>query len=83
MSGFAATSGKFEIFAPGDDTHVMFNDNNDINANSAFTFTKGTGTLQSTIFKTGTDATNTSGATSAIFAGVGNDVGMFHDGTNS
>ena len=30
MSGFAATSGKFEIFAPGSDTHVMFNDNNDI-----------------------------------------------------
>ena len=30
MSGFAATSGKFEVFAPGDDTHVMFNDNNDI-----------------------------------------------------
>ena len=29
MSGFAATSGKFEVFAPGDDTHVMFNDNND------------------------------------------------------
>ena len=83
MSGFAATSGKFEIFAPGNDTQVMFNDNNDINAISSLAFTKGTGTLQSTIFKTGTDATNTSGATSAIFAGVGNDVGMFHDGTNS
>ena len=41
MSGFAATSGKFEVFAPGDDTHVMFNDNNDINAISTFTFTKG------------------------------------------
>ena len=83
MSGFAATSGKFEVFAPGDDTFVMFNDSNDINAISSLAFTKGTGTLQSTIFKTGTDATNTSGATSAIFAGVGNDVGMFHDGTNS
>ena len=81
MSGFAATSGKFEVFAPGDDTYVMFNDSNDINAISSLAFTKGTGTLQSTIFKTGTDATNTSGATSAIFAGVGNDVGMFHDGT--
>ena len=83
MSGFAATSGKYEVFAPGSDTYVMFNDSNDINAISSLAFTKGTGTLQSTIFKTGTDATNTSGATSAIFAGVGNDVGMFHDGTNS
>lgn len=83
MSGFAATSGKYEVFAPGSDTFVMFNDSNDINAISSLAFTKGTGTLQSTIFKTGTDATNTSGATSAIFAGVGNDVGMFHDGTNS
>ena len=43
MSGFAATSGKFEVFAPGDDTHVMFNDNNDINAilgNNWFNFYK-------------------------------------------
>ena len=83
MSGFAATSGKFEIFAPGDDTQVMFNDNNDINANSAFTFTKASATLKSKIFITDADATNTSGATSAIFAGDGNDIGMFHDGTNS
>ena len=83
MSGFAATSGKFEIFAPGDDTQVMFNDNNDINANSAFTFTKASATLKSKIFITDTDATNTSGATSAIFAGDSNDIGMFHDGTNS
>ena len=30
MSGFAATSGKYEVFAPGDDTEVMFNDNNDL-----------------------------------------------------
>ena len=30
MSGFVATSGKYEVFAPGDDTHVLFNDNNDI-----------------------------------------------------
>ena len=54
MSGFAATSGKFEIFAPGDDTHVMFNDNNDINAVSSLTFTKGTGTLSATILATAT-----------------------------
>ena len=83
MSGFAATSGKYEVFAPGDDTHVMFNDNNDLNANSGLTFTKASATLKSTIFITDTDATNTSGATSAIFAGDGNDIGMFHDGTNS
>ena len=54
MSGFAATSGKFEVFAPGDDTHVMFNDNNDINAISTLTFTKGTGTLSATILATAT-----------------------------
>ena len=54
MSGFAATSGKFEIFAPGSDTHVMFNDNNDINAISTLAFTKGTGTLSATILATAT-----------------------------
>ena len=54
MSGFAATSGKFEIFAPGDDTQVMFNDNNDINAVSSLAFTKGTGTLSATILATAT-----------------------------
>ena len=54
MSGFAATSGKFEVFAPGDDTHVMFNDNNDINAVSSLAFTKGTGTLSATILATAT-----------------------------
>ena len=54
MSGFAATSGKFEIFAPGSDTHVMFNDNNDINAVSSLAFTKGTGTLSATILSTAT-----------------------------
>ena len=54
MSGFAATSGKFEVFAPGDDTHVMFNDNNDINAISTLAFTKGTGTLSATILATAT-----------------------------
>ena len=54
MSGFAATSGKFEVFAPGDDTHVMFNDNNDINAISTLAFTKGTGTLSATILSTAT-----------------------------
>ena len=54
MSGFSATSGKFEIFAPGSDTHVMFNDNNDINAVSSLAFTKGTGTLSATILATAT-----------------------------
>ena len=54
MSGFAATSGKFEVFAPGDDTHVMFNDSNDINAVSSLAFTKGTGTLSATILSTAT-----------------------------
>ena len=54
MSGFAATSGKFEIFAPGNDTQVMFNDSNDINAVSTLTFTKGTGTLSATILATAT-----------------------------
>ena len=54
MSGFAATSGKFEIFAPGSDTHVMCNDNNDINAVSSLAFTKGTGTLSATILATAT-----------------------------
>ena len=51
MSGFVATSGKYEVFAPGDDTQVLFNDSNDVNAVSSLTFTKGTATLQSTIFK--------------------------------
>ena len=82
MSGFAATSGKFEIFAPGDDTHVMFNDNNDINANSGLTFTKSSATLQSTIFKTGADGTGI-GATSSISVGAGNDLGMYHTGSHS
>ena len=39
MSGFVATSGKYEVFAPGSDTYVMFNDSQDINAISSFTFT--------------------------------------------
>ena len=82
MSGFAATSGKFEIFAPGDDTHVMFNDNNDINANSGLTFTKSSATLQSTIFKTGADGTGIA-ATSSISVGAGNDLGMYHTGSHS
>ena len=51
MSGFVATSGKYEVFAPGSDTYVLFNDSNDVNAVSGLTFTKGTATLQSTIFK--------------------------------
>ena len=82
MSGFAATSGKYEVFAPGDDTHVMFNDNNDINANSGLTFTKASATLQSTIFKTGADGTGI-GATSSISVGAGNDFGMYHNGSHS
>ena len=82
MSGFAATSGKFEVFAPGDDTHVMFNDNNDINAISTFTFTKGTATLQSSIFKTGADGTDIN-ATSSINVGAGDDLGMYHTGSHS
>jgi len=82
MSGFAATSGKYEVFAPGDDTHVMFNDNNDLNANSGLTFTKASATLQSTIFKTGADGTGI-GATSSISVGAGNDFGMYHTGSHS
>ena len=82
MSGFAATSGKFEVFAPGDDTHVMFNDNNDINAVSSLTFTKGTATLQSSIFKTGADGTDIN-ATSSINVGAGDDLGMYHTGAHS
>ena len=82
MSGFAATSGKFEVFAPGNDTHVMFNDNNDINAISTFTFTKGTATLQSSIFKTGADGTDIN-ATSSINVGAGDDLGMYHTGAHS
>ena len=83
MSGFVATSGKYEVFAPGSDTQVLFNDNNDVNAHSGLAFTKGTATLQSTIFKTGVDATSTAGATSSISAGVGNDISLFHNGTDS
>ena len=82
MSGFAATSGKFEVFAPGNDTHVMFNDNNDINAVSSLTFTKGTATLQSSIFKTGADGTDIN-ATSSINVGAGDDLGMYHNGSHS
>ena len=54
MSGFVATSGKYEVFAPGDDTQVLFNDSNDVNAVSSLTFTKGTGTLSSTILQSAT-----------------------------
>lgn len=54
MSGFVATSGKYEVFAPGSDTYVMFNDTQDINAVSGLTFTKGTGTLSSTILQSAT-----------------------------
>jgi len=82
MSGFVATSGKYEVFAAGDDTHVMFNDNNDINAVSSFTFTKGTATLQSSIFKTGADGTDIN-ATSSINVGAGDDLGMYHNGSHS
>ena len=54
MSGFVATSGKYEVFAPGSDTYVMFNDTQDINAVSGLTFPKGTGTLSSTILQSAT-----------------------------
>ena len=54
MSGFVATSGKYEVFAPGSDTYVMFNDSNDVNAVSGLTFTKGTATLSSTVLQTPT-----------------------------
>lgn len=54
MSGFVAISEKYEVFAPGSDTYVMFNDSNDINAVSGLTFTKGTGTLSATILQSPT-----------------------------
>ena len=86
MSGFAATSGKFEVFAPGDDTHVMFNDNNDINAVSSLTFTKGTANYNTAalkdVFKTGADGTDIN-ATSSINVGAGDDLGMYHTGSHS
>jgi len=81
MSGFVATSGKYEVFAPGSDTYVMFNDSNDVNAVSGLTFTKGTGTLQSTIFKIG-DGTAVAAAGS-INVGTGNDLGIYHNGSHS
>ena len=82
MSGFAAITDKFEVFAPGDDTQVLFNDSNDINAVSSLTFTKGTETLQSKIFRTGTDGTDIS-ATSSINVGASDDLGIYHNGSNS
>ena len=82
MSGFAAITDKFEVFAPGDDTQVLFNDSNDINAVSSLTFTKGTATLQSSIFKTGADGTDIN-ATSSINVGAGDDLGMYHNGSHS
>ena len=82
MSGFVATSGKYEVFAPGSDTHVMFNDTQDINAISSFTFTKGTATLKSAIFHTGADGTDIN-ATSSIAVGAGDDLGMYHTGSHS
>ena len=82
MSGFVAATDKFEVFAPGDDTHVLFNDSNDINAVSSLTFTKGTETLQSKIFRTGTDGTDIS-ATSSINVGASDDLGIYHNGSNS
>ena len=82
MSGFAATSGKYEVFAPGDDTEVMFNDNNDLSANSGLTFTKASATLKSAIFQTGADGTDIN-ATSSIAVGAGSDLGMYHNGSHS
>ena len=82
MTGFAAITDKFEVFAPGDDTQVLFNDSNDINAVSSLTFTKGTATLQSAIFRTGTDGTDIS-ATSSINVGASDDLGIYHNGSHS
>ena len=82
MTGFAAITDKFEVFAPGDDTQVLFNDSNDINAVSSLTFTKGTATLQSAIFRTGTDGTDIS-ATSSINVGASDDLGIYHNGLHS
>ena len=82
MSGFVATSGKYEVFAPGSDTYVMFNDSQDINAISSFTFTKGTATLKSAIFHTSADGTDIN-ATSSIAVGAGDDLGMYHTGSHS
>ena len=82
MSGFVATSGKYEVFAPGADTQVMFNDSQNLNAVSSLTFTKGTATLKSAIFHTGADGTDIN-ATSSIAVGAGDDLGMYHNGSHS
>ena len=58
MSGFLATSGKYEVFAPGSDTYVMFNVSQDLNAVSSFSFAIATATLTSAIFHTGADGTS-------------------------
>jgi len=81
MSGFTATSGKYEVFAPGDNTQVLFNDTSDINGHSGLTYTKASGTLQSTIFKIG-DGTAVAAAGS-INVGTGNDLGIYHNGNHS
>ncbi|MDP7368744.1 MAG: hypothetical protein QGH83_15985 [Candidatus Pacebacteria bacterium] len=82
MSGFVATSGKYEVYAPGSDTYVLFNDSQDINAVSSLTFTKGTATLKSAIFHTGADGTDIN-ATSSIAVGAADDLGMYHNGSHS
>ena len=82
MSGFVATSGKYEVFSPGADTQVMFNDSQNLNAVSSLTFTKGTATLKSAIFHTSADGTDIN-ATSSIAVGAGDELGMYHNGTHS
>ena len=82
MSGFVATSGKYEVFSPGADTQVMFNDSQNLNDVSSLTFTKGTATLKSAIFHTGADGTDIN-ATSSIAVGAGDDLGMYHNGSHS
>jgi hypothetical protein len=71
-----------QLYAPGSDTYVMFNDGNAINAISTLTFTKGTGALQSGIFKTGADGTDLA-ASGSLNVGAGNDFGLYHNGTDS
>lgn len=82
MSGFVASSGSLQVFAPGSDTYVVFNDGNALNAISSLTFTKGTGALQSSIFKTGEDGTDI-GSAGSLNVGAGDDFGLFHNGTDS
>lgn len=82
MSGFVAGVGKYEVFSPGDDTYVLFNDSNNINAVSTLTFSKSTGSLTSSIFKTGADGTDLN-STGSLNVGAADDFGLYHNGTDS